>query len=89
VWGPPKRSIVGKSGHQVMVYESHTTIDLREEALRDPSKMVSDQVPDPARSIEDFDCQMYFEVGNDKIVNAWYEGAGCQVIPRPSKSPGS
>jgi len=89
VWGPPVRSIVGKSGHPVMVYESHTTINLSEEALRDPSKMVSDQAPGPANRVEDYDCQMYFEVEDDKIVDAWYDGAGCQVIPRPTRSPGT
>ncbi len=87
VWGPPVRSIVSKSGHPVMVYESHTTINRREEALRDPSKMVSDQAPSPANQVDDYDCQMYFEVQDDKIVDAWYDGAGCQVIPRPTRSP--
>lgn len=89
VWGPPVRSIVGKSGNPVMVYESHTTINLKEETLRDPSKMVSEQPPSPGPQVEDYDCQMFFEVKDEKIVNAWYEGAGCQVIPRPGKSPGS
>lgn len=88
VWGPPVRSIVGKSGNPVMVYESHTTINQREEDLRDPNKMLSDQLPNPSGQIEDYDCLMYFEVENDKIVNTWYDGAGCQVIPRPTKSPG-
>jgi len=89
VWGPPVRTIVGKSGNPVMVYESHTTINLREETLRDPSKMVSEQPPAPGPQVEDYDCQMFFEVQDEKIVNAWYEGAGCQVIPRPTRSPGS
>ena len=86
VWGPPVRSVVSKSGHPVMVYESHTTINLREESMRDPSSMVSDKPPSPTVRVEDYDCQMFFEVENDKVVNAWYEGAGCQVIPRPTKS---
>ncbi len=88
VWGPPARAIVGKSGHPVMVYESHTTINLQEEALRDPSKMVSDRMPDPGTRIEDLDCEMYFELENDKVVDVWFDGAGCQVIPRPTRSPG-
>ena len=89
VWGPPARTIVGKSGRPVMVYESHTTINRREETLRDPSRMVSADAPDPGSPIEDFDCQMYFELEDDQVVAVSYEGAGCQVIPRPGLSPRS
>lgn len=89
LWGPPARTIVGKSGRPVMVYESHTTIDRRKDTLRDPSRMVSADAPDPGAAIEDFDCQMYFELENDQVVAVSHEGAGCQVIPRPGKSPRS
>jgi len=88
-WGPPVRTIVGSSGRPVLVYESHTTIDAREETLRDPSRMVSEQVPGPANPVEDFDCQMYFELENDRVVEVRYDGAGCQVISRPGHSPRS
>jgi hypothetical protein len=82
VWGPPARTIVGKSGRPV-------TINRREETLRDPSRMVSADAPDPGSPIEDFDCQMYFELEDDQVVAVSYEGAGCQVIPRPGLSPRS
>ena len=88
-WGPPARTVVSKSGRPVLVYESHTTIDRRQETMRDPSQMVSGEPPPPANPIEDFDCQMYFEMENDKVVGVSYEGAGCQVIPRPGHSPRS
>lgn len=88
-WGPPRRNVIGESGRPVMVYESHTVIDRGQETLRDPSRIVSDSPPARAGSIEDFDCTMYFEIENDVVVETRYDGAGCQVIPRPGHSPGS
>ena len=89
VWGPPVRTIIGKSGRPVMVYESHTVVDQRQDRLRDPSRMVAADAPASGRAVEDLDCQMEFELENDRIVETRYEGAGCQVIPRPGRSPRS
>ena len=50
---------------------------------------VSDTPPSRAGAIEDFDCTMYFEIENDRVIESRYDGAGCQVIPRPGHSPGS
>jgi hypothetical protein len=35
VWGPPTRTIIGDSGRPVLVYESHSQIDPRQDTLRD------------------------------------------------------
>ena len=88
-WGPPIRNEIGESGLPVMVYESHTVIDRGKDTLRDPSRIVSDTPPSRAGAIEDFDCTMYFEIENDRVIETRYDGAGCQVIPRPGHSPGS
>jgi hypothetical protein len=88
-WGPPTRTIIGDSGRPVLVYESHTQIDPRQDTLRDPSRMVATDAPAPTRSVEDLDCMMYFELENDRVVDARYDGAGCKVIPRPGVSPRS
>jgi hypothetical protein len=88
-WGPPRRNVIGESGRPVMVYESHTVIDRGQDTLRDPSRIVSDTPPSRAGAIEDFDCTMEFEIENDRVVETRYDGAGCQVIPRPGHSPGS
>lgn len=88
-WGPPARTIVGASGRPVMVYESHTTIDQRKDTLRDPNRMVSDEAPGPAARVEEFDCEMFFELQDDRVVEVRSEGAQCQVIPRPGHSPRS
>jgi len=88
-WGPPRRSIIGKSGRPVMVYESTTFRDPQDDRLRDPSQMVSDTQPSSQPQIDELDCSMFFEVENDIIVEARGDGAGCQVIPRPGLSPRS
>ena len=89
VWGPPTRTIIGDSGRPVLVYESHSQIDPRQDTLRDPSRMVATDAPAPTRSVEDLDCMMYFELDDDRVVETRYDGAGCKVIPRPGVSPRS
>ena len=82
-WGPPRRTIVGASGNPVHVYESHTTRDHREEILRDPDSIVTeDRFPPPGQRYDELDCIMFFEVSAGTVVDARYEGAGCQVVPR-------
>ena len=88
-WGAPRRTIIGESGRPVMVYESTTVINPVEDRLRDPSQMVSDSPPSSAPQIDELDCSMYFEIEDDIVVDARYDGAGCQVIPRPGVSPRS
>ncbi len=88
-WGPPRRSIIGKSGRPVMVYESTLIRDERQEVKRDPNQLLSDRPPSARPQVDELDCSMYFEVENDVVVSVRHDGAGCQVIPRPGKSPGS
>ena len=89
VWGPPSRTIIGKSGRPVFVYESHATIDPRQDTLRDPGRMVATDAPAPTRGVEELDCLMYFELENDRVVETRYDGAGCKVLSRPGQGTGS
>lgn len=88
-WGPPRRTIIGKSGRPVMVYESTVIRDEQEDVKRDPNQLLSDRPPSARPQVDELDCSMYFEIENDVVVGVRYEGAGCTVIPRPGKSPGS
>ena len=88
-WGPPRRTIIGKSGRPVMVYESTTIRDQQQDIKRDPNQLLSDMPPSARPDVDELDCSMYFEVDNDVIVSVRHEGAGCQVVPRPGVSPGS
>ena len=86
-WGPPRRTIIGDDNHPVFVYESHTTIDAQDDTLRDPSQRVSDEVPGPAPRIRELDCMMYFEIVDDIVGRAWFDGAGCDVVIRRLEQP--
>ena len=44
-WGSPRRTIPGDSDRIVYVYESHTMVDRREDVLRDPNRVISDDPP--------------------------------------------
>lgn len=82
-WGPPRRTILSEAGRPIYVYESHTTIDRREDVLRDPNRVISaDNPPERMERFQDFDCLMFFEIGDDTVVEASWEGAGCEVVSR-------
>ena len=81
-WGPPRRTILSDAGRPIYVYESHTTVDRREDVLRDPNQVISDSPPQRLDRFQEFECLMFFEIENDTIVEASWEGAGCEVVSR-------
>lgn len=89
LWGPPRRTIIGKSGRPVMVYESTVIRDQQQDIKRDPNQLLSDMPPSARPDVDELDCAMYFEVEDDVVVDVRHEGAGCQVVPRPGVSPRS
>ena len=88
-WGPPRRTILSEAGRPIYVYESHTTVDRREDVLRDPGQVVSADPPQRADRFQDFDCLMFFELDDGKIVDASWEGAGCEVVSRDPRHRGT
>jgi len=82
VWGPPRRSILSEDGRPLLVYESHSTVDRREDVLRDPNQVISTDPPQRMDRFSEFDCMMFFEIENDTVIDATYDGAGCEVISR-------
>jgi hypothetical protein len=88
-WGPPTRTIIGKSGLPEMVYQSTTYRDDQEDVKRDPNLLLSDRPPSPRPQIDELECDMRFRIENDIVVGVSHDGAGCQVVPRPGKSPRS
>ncbi len=84
-WGPPTETVV-RSGRPTMVYETVTIVDRREDTLLDPSSMVSSERPINEPSIDERRCRVYFELENDTVVKADYQGTGCEVRPRPGAS---
>ena len=81
-WGPPRRTILSDAGRPIYVYESHSTMDRREDVLRDPNRVISDDPPQRLDRFEEFECLMFFEIDDGIIVDATYEGAGCEVVSR-------
>jgi hypothetical protein len=81
-WGPPRRTIPGEGEEIVYVYESHTTIDRREDILKDPNRVVSDDPPQRLDRFQEFDCIMYFDIADDTVVDTSWDGAGCEVVSR-------
>ena len=63
-------------------------MDRREDVLRDPSQVVSADPPQRAERFQDFDCFMFFEIDEDTIVEATWEGAGCEVVSRDPRHRG-
>lgn len=84
-WGPPTESVV-RSGRATMVYETVSIVDRREDTLLDPSSMVSSERPINEPSVDERICRVYFEIENDVVVKADYQGTGCEVRPRPGTS---
>lgn len=82
VWGAPGRTIPGADGRIVYVYESHTTVDRREDVLRDPNRVISADPPERLERFQEFDCLMFFEIADGTVVDTSFEGAGCEVISR-------
>jgi hypothetical protein len=87
-WGSPRRTIPGDSGRIVYVYESHTMVDRREDVLRDPNRVISDDPPERLERFQEFDCLMKFEIADDVVVDTSYEGAGCEVVSRDPRHRG-
>jgi hypothetical protein len=87
-WGPPRRTILSDAGRPIMVYESHTTVDRREDVLRDPNQVISADPPQRMDRFQDFDCVMYFEIEDDTVVDASWDGAGCEVVSRDPRHRG-
>jgi hypothetical protein len=87
-WGEPRRTIPGKNGSVVYVYESHTTIDRRQDVLGDPGRVISDDPPQRAERFQEFDCLMYFEIDDGTVVDTSYDGAGCEVVSRDPRHRG-
>jgi hypothetical protein len=86
-WGAPDRTVTDEAGRPTLVYESTTTVDRRDDALLDPSRALSMDIPERALDpVQDLDCSMYLEFDNDAVVATRYEGAGCQVVPRGKKT---
>jgi hypothetical protein len=87
-WGAPRRTIPGSSGRIVYVYESHTMVDRREDVLRDPNRVISDDPPERLDRYQEYDCLMYFEIADGQVVDTSSEGAGCEVVSRDPRHRG-
>jgi hypothetical protein len=82
-WGPPDRTESAPDGEPTLVYESVVRRDFDEDALRDPSSRVTrESTESDYEPVDTLECSMYFEVHDRVVVKTWYDGAGCQVVPR-------
>ncbi len=82
-WGSPLRTLTAEDEATVLVFERVRELDLRLEALADPSLRLDPDRPRVSHaSPPGSDCLVFFEIEAEHVRATRHEGSACDIVPR-------